>query len=283
MDKETQHWEWEIDSRRHWWRWDLGSLKGYRDLLVRLARRDLLANYQQTVLGPLWILLQPILTMLIYWVIFGRIIKVSTGGAPPLLFYLSGVIGWNFFADCMSGTMYTFMTNSAVFNKVYFPRLVVPLSGILAHAVRLAVQLGLFLLLYLIFYLRGSAAAPTVEWLCLPGVFLLTGLFGLGTGLVISILTARYRDLEYALQFILRLWMFVSPVFYPAALVGGSLRTWYWLNPMTPLLETFRAICFGGTAVEGRALVVCTGIVLSLLAIGITLFKRYEGQINDII
>ena len=160
MNKEN--WDWEIDPGRHWWRWELGSLIRYRDLLSRLARRDLLANYQQTVLGPFWILLQPVLTMLVYWIIFGRIMRVSTGGVPPLLFYLSGVIGWNFFSDCLSGTMYTFMTNSAVFSKVYFPRLVVPLSAVVAHSLRLAVQLGLFLLVYLIFYIRSAVAAPSV-------------------------------------------------------------------------------------------------------------------------
>jgi lipopolysaccharide transport system permease protein len=283
MNRELQNWDWEIDSRRHWWRWELGSLIGYRDLLYRLARRDLLANYQQTVLGPFWILLQPVLTMLVYWVIFGRIMRVSTGGVPPLLFYLSGVIGWNFFSDCLNGTMYTFMTNSAVFNKVYFPRLAVPLSAILAHSVRLAVQLGLFLLVYLVFYMRSAVAAPSPEWFYLPGVFLLMGLFGLGTGLVISVLTAKYRDLEYALQFILRLWMFVSPVFYPASLVSGPLKTWYWLNPMTPLLETFRAICFGREPVELSYFILCVVVILLMAAIGVTLFKRYEGQINDII
>ena len=283
MTKEGQNWEWEIDPGRHWWKWELHSLVRYRDLLFRLARRDLLANYQQTVLGPFWILLQPVLTMLVYWVIFGRIIRVSTGGIPPILFYLSGVIGWNFFSDCLGGTMYTFMTNSAVFSKVYFPRLVVPFSAVMAHSVRLVVQLGLFLLVYLVFYLRGAVPAPSPEWLLLPVIFLLIGLFGLGTGLVISIVTAKYRDLEYALQFILRLWMFASPVFYPASLVRGPWKAWYWLNPLTPLLETFRAICFNRHITETWYFLLCVVSVTLVLGIGVTVFKRYEGQVNDII
>lgn len=281
--KETEEWEWEIDSEHRWFRWELGSIVRYRDLLFRLVRRDLLANYQQTVLGAFWILLQPILTTLIYWVIFSRIVKVSTDGIPPFLFYLSGIICWNFFSDCLNGAMYTFLTNAAVFDKVYFPRLIVPFSSMLAHSIRLLVQLVLFFIVYLLFYIRGQVAAPGLSWLLLPVVLLLTGLFGLGAGLIISVLTAKYRDLEYTLQFVLRVWMFASPVFYPARLITGSWKWLFWLNPLTPLIEGVRAICFGlkgfpyGVLAAGGAGV---GLVLFL---GIALFKRHELKLTDII
>jgi lipopolysaccharide transport system permease protein len=280
---DINEWEWEIDPGRHWFRWELGAIAGYKDLLFRLVRRDLLASYQQTVLGAFWILLQPILTTLVYWVIFGRIVKVSTDGTPPLLFYLSGIVCWNFFSDCLGGTMYTFLTNASLFNKVYFPRLIVPFSGVLAHSVRLAVQLALFLGIYGYFFARGAVPAPGAAWLLLPLVFVLTGLLGLGMGLIVSVLTAKYRDLDYTLQFVLRLWMFASPVVYPAQLVKGSYRGWFWLNPLTPLIETFRAVCFGREVVNYSYLTICTLTVLAILVVGVSVFKRQERRLTDFI
>jgi lipopolysaccharide transport system permease protein len=279
----TKEWEWEIDARYYWFRWELGAITRYRDLLFRLVRRDLIANYQQTVLGPFWVLVQPVLTMLMYWLIFNRIVKVSTDGNPPLLFYLSGIICWNFFSDCLSGTMYTFITNAAIFGKVWFPRLLVPLSVFLAHCLRLAIQLILFVLLYGFFYVRGSVQAPGAGWLFLPVILVLTGLFGLGAGLFLSVLTAKYRDLDYTLQFILRLWMFASPVFYPARLIKGSYASWFWLNPLTPLIETVRAVCFGQKVIHPGYLYGSIVVVLILLAGGIALFKRHEQRVTDII
>jgi lipopolysaccharide transport system permease protein len=281
--KETDEWEWEIDSEYRWFRWELGSIVRYRDLLFRLVRRDLLANYKQTILGPFWILLQPILTTLMYWVIFARIVKVSTGGAPPLLFYLSGIICWNFFSDCLNGAMYTFLTNSAIFNKVYFPRLIIPFSSMLAHSMRLLVQLVLFFSIYFFFYAFGRVPAPGWGWLFLPLLLVLTGLFGLGAGLIISVLTAKYRDLDYTLQFVLRIWMFASPVFYPAHIVTGGEKIWFWLNPLTPLIETFRAICFGREVIPYNYLLICVLNILVILVCGIALFKRHELKLTDII
>jgi lipopolysaccharide transport system permease protein len=278
-----KEWDWEIDPKYHWFKWELGAIPRYKDLLYRLVRRDLLANYQQSVLGPLWILVQPVLTTLLYWIIFGRIVKVSTNGVPPLPFYLSGIICWNFFADCLSGTMYTFITNSAIFSKVWFPRLLVPLSGILAHSLRLAIQLGLFILLYGYYYLHNRLPGPGIGWLMLPIVLLLTGLFGLGVGLILSVATAKYRDLDYSLQFILRLWMFASPVFYPAAIIPAGFVLWFWLNPLTPLIEAFRALCFGWGAIPAGYLWMAAGTVLAVLIVGVALFKRHETSLTDIV
>ncbi len=280
---EIEEWEWEIDPRYHWFKWELGAIPQYKDLLFRLVRRDLLANYQQTILGPFWILLQPVLTMLLYWVIFGTIVKVSTNGIPPLVFYLSGIICWNFFSDCLSGTMYTFIHNSAVFGKVWFPRLLVPLSVVLAQGVRMLVQLALFFLLYGIFYVRGDVPASGIGWLLLPVVVLWIGLFGLGVGLLLSVLTARYRDLDYSLQFILRLWMFASPVFYPAQLLSGKYGFFLWLNPMTPLIEAFRVFCFRREVDHVGYFWAAGGAVLVVLAMGIAFFKRHEVSVNDIV
>ena len=261
----------------------MGEIPRYKDLLFRLVRRDLLANYQQTILGPLWILLQPVLTMLLYWVIFGRIVKVSTNGIPPLAFYLSGIICWNFFSDCLSGTMYTFIQNSAVFSKVWFPRLLVPMSVLLAHSVRLLVQLALFFLLYGFLYARGMVPAPGAGWLLLPVVLLWIGFFGLGVGLLLSVLTARYRDLDYSLQFVLRLWLFASPVFYPAQLLSGKYGFFLWLNPMTPLIEAFRVFCFGQKVDHAGYFWAAGVVVLVVLGMGVAFFKRHEISVNDIV
>lgn len=282
MAKEEE-WEWEIDARYHWLKWELGTILRYKDLLFRLVRRDLLANYQQTVLGPFWILLQPLLTMLLYWGVFGGIVRVPTNGIPPLLFYLSGIICWNFLSDCLTGTMYTFITNAAIFSKVWFPRLLVPLSGLLAHSLRLLVQLILFLLLFGYFYVRGEIHAPGSGWFFLPAVLVLIGLLGLGAGLIMSVLTAKYRDLDYSLQFIIRLWMFASPVFYPSSLVSGNYAAWFWLNPLTPLIESFRSLCFGREVAHAGYFWVSVGVVLVVLVAGISLFKRHEVSLTDII
>jgi lipopolysaccharide transport system permease protein len=227
--------------------------------------------------------LQPVLTMLLYWVIFGRIVKVSTHGIPPLAFYLSGIICWNFFSDCLSGTMYTFIHNATVFSKVWFPRLLVPVSVVLAHGVRMLVQLALFFLLYGIFYFRGEVPAPGIGWLLLPVVVLWIGLFGMGVGLLLSVLTAKYRDLDYSLQFILRLWMFASPVFYPAQLFSGKLGILFWLNPMTPLIEAFRAFCFRQPVGHAGYVWAAGGMVVVVLGMGVAFFKRHEVSLNDIV
>lgn len=289
--KKSEDWEWEINAGRSWFRWELASIGQYKDLLLRLVRRDLLANYQQTVLGPLWILLQPVLTTLVYWIIFGQIVKVSTDGAPALLFYLTGIIIWNFFSDCLNGTMYTFFSNAAVFSKVYFPRLIVPFSNVIAQSVRLAVQLLLFFIIYVIFFAVGKVGGATggavgmpsaAIWL-LPLLVLQTALFGLGAGLIISVITAKYRDLDYTFQFILRLWMFACPVVYPASLVPGAYRFWFWLNPLTPVIETFRAACFTHEAIRYGYLLASLGFTGVILVVGLAVFKRYELTVMDVI
>lgn len=282
MDQ-TNEWEWEIRAEESWLGWDLGEIRQYKDLLFRFVRRDLLANYQQTVLGPFWILFQPILTTLVYFVIFGRIAKISTDGSPAFLFYLPGIIIWNFFSDCLTGTMYTFLNNSAVFSKVYFPRLIVPLSNIITHSIRLSVQLALFFIIYLFYYFRGQLALPSAAVLLLPLLILVAGAFSLGGGLIISVYTAKYRDLDYTLQFILRLFMFASPVVFPASIVPEKYRILFWLNPLTPVIETFRSATLTHGPIHTGYLLVSVLSTLILLAAGLSLFKRRELSIMDII
>lgn len=276
-------WKWKIEAKTPWFQWDLKELWQYKDLLNRFVRRDLIASYQQTVLGPFWIFLQPALTTLVYWVIFGKVARISTDGIPPILFYLPGVIIWSYFSDCLNGTMYTFLQNSALFSKVYFPRLIIPLSAIVSHTVRMLVQLLLFTGIYIFYLLFTEAVKPNLFILLLPFLIILTAAFSLGAGLIISVMTARYRDLDYALQFVLRLFMFASPVVYPTSIVPERYRFVFWLNPLTPIIESFRTAFFTTGPLHYKYLLLTLFSVTVILCTGLTLFKKRELNVMDII
>jgi lipopolysaccharide transport system permease protein len=275
--------QWRIEAKTRWFQWNLKELWQYKDLLNRFVRRDLIANYQQTVLGPFWIFLQPALTTLVYWVIFGKVARISTDGIPPVLFYLPGIIIWSYFSDCLNGTMYTFLQNSALFSKVYFPRLIIPLSAIVSHTIRMLVQLLLFTSIYIFYLIFTEAVKPNLYILLLPFLIALTAAFSLGTGLIISVMTARYRDLDYALQFVLRLFMFASPVVYPTSIVPEKYRFVFWLNPLTPIIESFRTAFFTTGPLHYKYLLLTLFSVTVLLFIGLTLFKKRELNVMDII
>jgi lipopolysaccharide transport system permease protein len=255
----------------------------YRDLLWRFVRRDLVANYQQTVLGPFWVFLQPVLTTLIYWLIFGRIAGISTDGIPPFLFYFPGIIIWSYFSDCLNGSMYTFLQNSAMFSKVYFPRMIMPVSTVIAHTVRMLIQLLLFVAVYAIAGFNTNSIHPSPYLLLLPLLVLLTAGFSLGVGLIISVITARYRDLDYAVQFLLRLFMFVTPVIYPASIVPENFRFLFWLNPLTAVIEILRLGFFSNGTFSLLYLFVSILSTGTLMVIGISFFKKKELQVIDII
>ncbi|MDI3319434.1 ABC transporter permease [Pinibacter soli] len=275
-------WDWEISSGTKWFQWRLSEIWHYKDLLLRFVRRDLIANYQQTLLGPFWVFLQPVLTTLVYYLIFGRIVKVSTSGIPPILFYLSGILFWGYFSDCLNGTMYTFLQNANVFSKVYFPRLIVPLSSVISHTVRTVIQLLLFIFIYLYYFSQGEITG-SYYMLLTPVLLLITAGFGLGAGLIVSVLTARYRDLDYTLQFLLRLFMFATPVVYPTSIVPEQYQIFFWLNPLTAVIETFRAGFFSNEPVYIMHLLFSCVEVLLLILVGITLFKKQELKVIDVI
>lgn len=282
MQKEQQ-WKWNYQANTVWFRWNLSEIWQYKDLLFRFTRRDLVANYQQTILGPLWILIQPILTMLVYWFVFSKIANISTNNIPPILFYLPGIIIWSYYSDCLTSTMNVFFQNASMFGKVYFPRLIVPLSGVLSQSVRMLVQMVLFILVYMYYLSSSSGLSLSIHILLLPFLLLVTAAFSFGSGLIISVLTAKYRDLDYALQFLLRLFMFASPIVYPASLVPAKYEFIFWLNPLTALIETFRTIFFSSGEIQWKYLLICFAFVMLLLSIGITVFKKQEQKIMDIL
>jgi len=276
-------WEWEIGPKPDYSLSALKSIYGYRHLHSALVRKEFLLNYQQTILGPFWILLQPILTTITYYIIFSRIAKISTDNIPPILFYLPGIITWSYFFDCLNSTMYTFMQNATLFSKAYFPRLIVPLSNVVSHTIRMSVQLVLFIIIYVIYFFIYHSVHISPAIILLPYLIILTAAFSLGAGLLISVLTARYRDLDYALQFLLRLFMFATPVVYPASIIPTQYKFLFWINPLTPIIETFRAAFFSGNSVETKYLLLATCSVCIILITGIALFKKHETKLMDII
>ena len=282
MEKK-EAWQWEISSNRPWYRFNLRELFQYKDLMLRFVRRDILASYQQTLLGPVWVFLQPLFTTFVYFIIFSRVAKIPTDGIPPFLFYLPGSIIWSYYADCVTTTMNTFQYNAYIFNKVYFPRLIVPLSTVLFHLFRISIQLLLFTGVYIFYYLHGASLHLSWQILLAPVMIGIAACFALGCGLIVSVLTAKYRDLDNIMLFMLRLFMFAAPVVYPASLIPGKYKFFFWLNPLTPVIEIFRTSFFKPQGLPLPYLflsVLTTGIVLIT---GIILFNKREIQIMDVI
>lgn len=259
----------------------LGELWRYRDLVGLLIRRDFVATYKQTILGPIWFLIQPLVTTLTFVVIFGNIAAMPTDGQPQVLFYMLGTVVWSYFATCFVQTSNTFVANAGLFGKVYFPRLVVPVATVMSNLLTLAIQFAQFVAIALLF--SGTTARPSPNaWLALlPLLILLMAGLGLGLGLAISSLTTRYRDLQYAVAFGTPLLMYVTPVIYPLSSVPERFRWVVVLNPMTPVVEAFRYACLGsGTVSAGHLAYAATATVVSLI-VGIALFNRTERNFMD--
>jgi lipopolysaccharide transport system permease protein len=276
-------WQWEINANQGWFRINLKEIFQYKELILRFVRRDIIASYQQTILGPLWVFLQPLFTTFVYFIIFSRVARIPTDNIPPILFYLPGTIIWTFYSDSLSSTMYTFVTNAYIFNKVYFPRLIVPVSYILFHSFRISIQLLLFIAVYLVFALGGKNFHPNISMLLIPVYIFITAAFALGCGLIISAYTAKYRDLDNLMQFLLRLFMFTAPVVYPASLIPEKYKLFFWLNPLTPVIESFRSSFFSHRPVPFLYLGISLLTSLFILTLGIVLFNRRENQIMDVI
>ena len=255
----------------------------YRDLLAMFVRRDFVAQYKQTILGPIWFFIQPVITTLMFTVIFGKVAKLPTNGIPHELFYMSGVVLWNYFSDCLSKTSETFTANANIFGKVYFPRLVVPLSIIISALLKLGVQFLLLASFYIYFLAAGEIEFTINKYfLLLPVLITFMAGLGLGFGVLVSSMTTKYRDLKFLLQFGVQLAMYASPVVYPLSLVAGSKFEWLIkLNPMTAIIESFRFGLLGKGALEWSLLGYCGGFTIVLLIIGIVVFNRTEKSFMD--
>ncbi len=246
------------------------------------VRRDFVSTYKQTILGPIWFFIQPLFTTLIFIIIFTRIAKLSTDGLPPILFYLSGITLWNYFSECFSKTSNIFVSNAGIFGKVYFPRLTSPISIVISTLIKLAIQLSLFLAIYSYYIFTNQIAfSISISILLLPFLLLIMALLGLGLGIIFSSLTTKYRDLSFLLQFGIQLLMYATPIIYPLSSAGGKLKLILQLNPLTPLIETFRHIMFGQGFIDWGGLLYCTVFTLVALFTGIVIFNQVEKSFMD--
>ncbi|HSO79947.1 MAG TPA: ABC transporter permease [Chromatiaceae bacterium] len=259
----------------------LRELWHYRDLIVLFVRRDFVSQYKQTILGPAWHLIQPLLTTLMFTIVFGKIAQIPTDGVPPFLFYMAGTVLWGYFSAVLTGTSGTFTGNAGIFGKVYFPRLAVPLAGLLSRLIAFGIQFVFFLCFLAYFMLRGSAVAPNAWALLTPVLLLMMAALGLGLGVIVSSLTTRYRDLTVVVGFGVQLLMYASPVIYPLSVLPEPYRTWMLLNPIAPIMELFRHAYLGAGSVSLGLLTYSIAITAVILFIGIVLFNRVERTFMD--
>lgn len=262
---------------------DFRELWQYRDLYRMLVKRDIVVWYKQTILGPLWFFIQPILTTIMFMVVFGGIAKIGTDGIPQPLFYLAGICLWNYFAESLNQTSNTFIQNSALFGKVYFPRLVVPLATVTSNLVRLGIQLLLFVFVYLYFaFFTEATVTPNLYIGLVPLLILLLSGLALGFGVLFSSLTTKYRDLTFLLSFIVQLWMYATPVIYPLSTIENpTLKTLMLLNPMTAILETFKFGVLGVGAFRVEYLAYSAGFTVFIMALGVIVFNKVQRTFMD--
>jgi len=281
--KESTHSDWtlEIHPKSGWFDIPLADIWRYRDLLLLFVRRDFVAIYKQTILGPLWFFLQPLFTTIVFTIIFGYVARIPTDGVPQVLFYMSGIITWGFFSGCMTRTSNTFIENAGIFGKVYFPRLVVPISVVIINLCTFLIQFLLFLLFLGYYMIIGAGIHPTNWIFLLPFLLVQMGALGLGLGILISSMTTKYRDLNFFLGFGVQLWMYATPIVYPISQIPEKWQWVFALNPMTAIVESFRHAFLGTGSVQLWMIGVSVGMTLILLILGILLFSRVEKTFMD--
>src|SRR5512139_82425 len=277
-----EDWTLIIQPQRHLLDLRLGELWRYRDLILLFVRRDFVSAYKQTILGPLWYLIQPLLTTITFTFIFGRVADLPTDGLPQFLFYMSGTVVWGYFSACLLKTSETFVSNAHLFGKVYFPRLAVPISVLISSLVTFLVQFAMFLGFTIWFALRGTPITPNWLWIALsPLLVLIMAGLGLGFGVIVSSLTTKYRDLRFLVQFGVTLMMYATPVIYPVSAIPEQYQWIINLNPMTPIIEAFRYAYLGAGTVHPIQLAYSLGFTLVALFLGSIIFNRVEQTFMD--
>jgi lipopolysaccharide transport system permease protein len=277
------NWDWEIKAHTSWWGSSMSELWSYRHLVVGLIRRDFLLSYQQTILGPFWVLLQPIMTLITYVLVFGKMVGISTQSTPPVLFYLAGIILWNLFNDVFTNTSSIFRDNAHLFTKVYFPRLVMPFAQMSGQLARFVIQFLLLLAVMAGYLIFTPWSLPTTKWLILvPLVVVLVGILSLALGLFFSVLTGKYRDITYVVTLGIRLFMFLTPVIYPVSYISEKWRWLVQLNPLTTLFELFRLALLGQGTVTLPQLLYSTAFTLVLLVVALLTFNKQGDKLIDV-
>lgn len=260
---------------------DFKELWHYRDLFSMFVKRDIITQYKQTILGPAWFFIQPAITAIMYKIIFAGIGKIPTDGLPEYLFYLAGIVCWQYFADCLNKTSSTFTTNQGIFGKVYFPRLIVPLSTVASGLVRMGIQFLLFVGVYIYYLFMGVKVSPNAYALLLPVLVLMLAGLSLGFGIIISSMTTKYRDLTILFTFVVQLWMYATPIIYPLSTMSPRKQMIMALNPVTSIVETFKYGTMGVGTFSWGQLAYSFGFMVVLLAIGIVVFNKVQRSFMD--
>jgi lipopolysaccharide transport system permease protein len=273
-----------IRPTRGWLNLDLAEVWRYRDLLFMLVHRDFISKYKQTILGPAWFVLQPLMMTMIFTVIFGNVASIPTDGLPPVLFYLAGLVGWNYFAQTFQSTSGTLINNAGLLGKVYFPRLIVPLSAVISNLLALGLQLATFLVFWMYFrFFTASGASLEIDrsLVLFPLLMLQVAALSLGVGLWLSALTAKYRDFTFLTGFIIQIWMYATPVIYPLSQIPERWRWLAVLNPMTMPVETVKYMFLGRGTVTVEFVAMSVGITIALLLSGVLVFNKVEKTFVD--
>ena len=261
---------------------DFKEIWRYRDLLVMFIKRDIVTQYKQTILGPTWYFIQPALTTIMYMVVFGGIAGISTDGLPQPLFYLAGIVLWQYFSECLNKTSATFTQNQHIFGKVYFPRLISPLSNVLSNLVRMSIQFLLFLIVYVYYVAVGVDVMPNVYALLLPLLIVMLASLSLGFGIIISSMTTKYRDLTILFTFIVQLWMYATPVIYPLSTISNEkIRMLMGINPLTSIFEAFKYGMLGVGQFSWGGLGYSFGFMVVLLLVGVVVFNKVQRSFMD--
>lgn len=277
----AQTWTTVIGPHKGAFDWKLAELWRCRDLISLFVWRDFVAFYKQTVLGPIWHIIQPLLTTVTFTIIFGKVAGMSTDGHPQFLFYLAGNVFWTYFSTSITKTASTFVNNSALLGKVYFHRMAIPLSIVISNLIALAIQFSLFLIVWTFYLIKGANVQPNAWMLAMPLCILMLAGYSLGGGIIVSALTTRYRDLSMLVAFGVQLLMFATPVIYPISAVGEKYRWIISLNPLSPIIEAFRAGFLGGGSVTILQLATSFILMLGVLAVGLMLFSKVERTFMD--
>ncbi len=281
-----KYWDIEITNKSSLLSIDLQEVWRYRDLLRMYIKRDIITFYKQTILGPLWFLIQPLLTTIMFMFVFGGIAGISTDGIPQAVFYLGGLVCWNYFQDCLSKCSDTFNANQAIFGKVYFPRLVVPLSIVISNLIKMAIQLALFLAVYCYYFASGVHFNINATILLVPLLIIMLGCLGLGFGMIISSMTTKYRDLRFLISFGVQLWMYITPVIYPLSVMKDTYPKYIWVlvaNPLTAIIETFKYAFTGVGIFDWLYLGYSFVFTIVVLILGIIIFNKVQRNFMDVI
>lgn len=283
---ENQEWTTVIKPKEKLLSINLREIWDYRDLCSLFVKRNITTQFKQTILGPLWYLIQPTMTVIMYMVVFGGIAKISTDGLPQPLFYLSGICLWQYFNDCLSKTSSTFTANAGIFGKVYFPRLVVPISTVISNLLRFAIQFGLFLVVYAVYMIGGLPGSEQIHTnlyvLLLPLLIVMLAGLALGFGILFSSMTTKYRDMTLLLDYFVRLWMYATPVIYPLSTIENEkLRLVMSLNPLTGIVEAFKYGMLGHGEFSWTMMAYSFGFMMVLLALGVMIFNRVQKTFMD--